>query len=111
VSGIVEMLVGTNVPLPPDPLREWSLRIATRRVLPWPPTPGSSRTFAMSTIPTIATAADMPDPTLVPDPYAIRRIDGTGQVLMWARSPFALRIGVTLTNSESASATATKVTP
>jgi len=110
-AGIVHLLIDTNVTLPPDPSRDWTLRIATKRVLPWPPTPPSSRTFLMSAITTIATAADMPDPLLVPDPFAIRRIDGTGEVLLWARSPFALRVGVTLTNSESTSATAMKVTP
>lgn len=111
VTGIVELLIGTNVTLPPDPSRDWVLRVATKRLMPWPPIPASSRTFLVSSIPTIATAADMPDPTLVPDPYAIRRIDGTGQILMWARSAVPLRVGVTLTNSESTSTTSMQVTP
>jgi hypothetical protein len=66
--------------------------------------------FAISSIPTIASAADMPNPALVPDNFAIRRIAGTGEVLLWGRSGYALAVAVTLTNPDALSATAQQVT-
>jgi hypothetical protein len=51
----------------------------------------------------------MPDPALDPAQFEIRRVDGTGLILLWARSAVSLRLGVTLTNPAGGSATATQV--
>jgi hypothetical protein len=110
VAGVVGLTISTNVPDPPSPSQEWELRVRTHRLVTFPPTPPSSMVFAISSIPTIASAADMPNPSLVPDNFAIRRIAGTGEVLLWGRSVYALAVAVTLTNPDALSATAQQVT-
>jgi len=96
--GIVRLRIGTNVTLPPDPAHDWQLQIVMQRVLPFPPVPPVSHTFAISSIPTIASEAAMPNPVLDPAAFEIRRVDHTGLILMWSRSTMAVRVGVRLTN-------------
>jgi hypothetical protein len=110
LAGIVRLRIDTNVPLPPDPMREWELEIGTQPTGP-PPGPPVTRTFAVSAIPTIAGPAGMPNPAVDPAPSQIRRVDGSGLILMWGRASTASRIAVRLTNSFGQSATASEVLP
>jgi hypothetical protein len=108
---VVRLRIGTNVPLPPDASKEWHLDVGIQRLFQFPPTPPVTRTFAMSTIPTIPHESAMPNPTVDPAPFEVRRIDGTGTVLLWSRSTMAVRVGVRLTNSSGQTSVATQVVP
>jgi hypothetical protein len=110
-AGVVRLRIGTNVPLPPDASKEWHLDVGIQRLFQFPPTPPVTRTFAMSTIPTIPHESAMPNPTVDPAPFEVRRIDGTGTVLLWSRSTMAVRVGVRLTNSSGQTSVATQVVP
>ena len=109
LNGIIRLRIGTNVTEPPDPAHDWQVEVVTQRIAAFPPIPPTSRTFAVSTIPAIPNEAAMPDPALDPAQFEIRRVDGTGLILLWARSAVSLRLGVTLTNPAGGSATATQV--
>ena len=110
-AGILRLRVTTNVPLPPDPARDWHLDIAIQRLLAFPPTPPATRSLTVSTIPTIASEAAMPSPATDPAAFEIRRVDGTGVILAWARSGVGVRVGIRLTNSIGQTATVSHVVP
>ncbi|WP_225821648.1 hypothetical protein [Streptomyces naphthomycinicus] len=108
-GGIAHLSIDTNIPLPPDPAHDWVLKVRTRRAS-FPVGPPTMRTFAVTGIPTVPTAAGMPDPLLDPADFAIGRIDGTARILMWLRAESALDVALQLTNSDGSSATAHQVT-
>lgn len=110
-GGILRLRVTTNLPLPPDPAHDWHLDIGIQRLLQFPPTPPATRSFAISTIPTIPSEAAMPNPAFDPAPFEIRRVDGTGEIVAWARSAVGVRVGIRLTNSVGQTATITQVVP
>jgi hypothetical protein len=110
-GGILRVRIMTNVPLPPDPGHEWTLEIRIQRVIQFPPLPPATRTFGVSTIPTVPAPGAMPDPAFDPAPFEIRRVDPTDLVLFWARTPVPVRVGVRLTSPAGESATATQVVP
>lgn len=95
-GGVVNISVETNVPIPPDPAREWTFSVATRpaTLLPAPVT----TEFAVSGIAPISDRNEMPNPAVVPDKHAIRRIGG--RILMWFRATAAQHVEIELENSQ-----------
>jgi hypothetical protein len=102
---VATISVDTNVPLPPDPAKDWTFKV-TLRVASLPAT---THTFAFSDIVAIRDAGQMPDPATVPDTTAIRRVDG--RILMWVRTRLRTTVVVQLINSDLQSTSAQKVTP
>jgi len=110
-GGIGRLRIDTNLPLPPDPARDWTLTVSTQQLFNLPPLPPVTRTFPISAIATIPNEAAMPDPALDPAPYEIRRVDGTAHIVMWLRAPAGIRVGIRVTNAHGQSGTATQVLP
>ena len=91
--------------MPVEPTREWTLRVSMRRRLGGFGMLPISRTFNLSAVPEVASAADIPGPADMATQWVIRRIAGTGQVVVWARATTASIVSVTLTNSIGQTAT------
>lgn len=106
-AGVVTLSVRTNIPQPPDPARDWTLDVIMRRVIP--PLTVRTMSFSVASITAYDDVSDLPDPDILPAPAAIGRV-GT-QVLMWVRSPVALRVVVRLTNSVGQAAQIQGVSP
>jgi hypothetical protein len=109
-AGVVFLTITTNVPLPPDPIRDWTIQIRTKQ-MKFPPPPDQIQTFHISAIPTIPSLAAMPNPSVDPAQFEIRRVAGTVAIPMWVRSTTSLRVGLTLTNSGGQSYTTWQVVP
>jgi hypothetical protein len=98
-----------NVPLPPDPLRDWTILIRHRRAgVFFAPT--TSRTVGVASMATIPTAADMPLPPGSPRQWLIRRVADTGQILFWARVGQPQVVTVVVRNSTGQSVSEQQVT-
>ncbi|OCB65574.1 hypothetical protein A5729_15805 [Mycobacterium vulneris] len=104
-GGVAFLTALTNVTLPPDPAQDWTLQVRARQMT-FPPKPDQIQTFRISAIPTIPSLAAMPNPSVDPAPFEIRRVTATAAIRMWMRSATPLRVGLTLTNSSGQSFTA-----
>lgn len=103
-AGVVRLRIDTNAPPTVGPAHEWTVRITGGRVFPFPSKMALRLTLPLSTIPTITSEAAMPDPTLDPSPYEVRRIGGL--ILVWFRQIVPVSVSVVVTNSLGQSTTA-----
>jgi hypothetical protein len=99
-----------NVPLPPNPLRDWTVLIRYRRAgVFFAPT--TSRSFGVASLPTIPAVADMPAPLDVAKQSLVRRVANTGTILFWAQVGQPQIVTVVVTNSTGQTVSEQKVTP
>jgi hypothetical protein len=99
-----------NVPLPPNPLRDWTVLIRYRRAgVFFAPT--TTRTFGVASLPTIPTTADMPVPFDVAKQWLVRRVENSGAILFWAQVGQPQVVTVVVTNSTGQTISEQQVTP
>jgi len=95
----------TNVPLPPNALHEWTVTLSMRVANLWFG-PVSTRSFAISQLPEISSAAALRQPTDTPAQFVMCRVANSGRILGWFRASAEMQVGVKVENSIGQSATA-----